>query len=140
MSDPEKWQRFKELPQDITLRLANLPDLLAQERVLLAYHFGSLAQKVHGEDVDLALLMSAGQRPFTLQEKINEFLDTERVDIIDLRRATPVMRFEIISTGRCIYAANDEIQGDMEISWLREYRDTAWLRNKHELLLRDRVV
>ncbi len=138
MSNPQKWHRFKELPPDIASRLATLPDLLAKEDVMLAYLFGSMVRDGKGQDVDLALLMPEEQRPFTLQQTINEFLDTERVDIIDLRRATPVMRFEIISTGQCIYAENETIQGQIEIIWLREYRDTAWLRKKHENLLRER--
>ena len=138
MSNPEKWHRFKELPEDIANRLAMLPDLLAQEGAILAYLFGSQARHGRGQDVDLALLMPEEKRPYTLQQSINEFLDTERIDIIDLRRATPVMRFEIMSTGRCIYAHDEDIQIDMELSWLREYKDTAWLRKKHEQALRER--
>lgn len=139
MSNPEKWYRFKELPENIAARLLLLPELLAREGAILAYLFGSQARHGSGQDVDLALLMPAEKRPYTLQQTINDFLDSERVDIIDLRRATPVLRFEIMSTGQCIYAIDKDIQVDMELSWLREYKDTAWLRKKHEYALRKRI-
>ena len=139
MSIQQKWYRFKELPQNIDERLAELPVLLAEEGALLAYLFGSQVREGSGNDIDLALFMPEEKRPYTLQLTINKFLDTERVDIIDLRRATPVMRFEIMSTGKCIYAVDEDIQLTMELSWLREFKDTAWLRQKHEQALRERI-
>jgi len=51
-------------------------------------------------------LLPKDKRPFTLQQAFNEFLDPERVGIIDLRRTTPAMPLEIISTGKCIYGRN----------------------------------
>jgi len=139
MGTGEKWQRFKELPDDLQDRLATLPALLAGEGVLIAYLFGSTARDGSGQDVDLALLMPEGERPYQLQEAINQHLDTERVDIVDLRRASPFLRYEIMSTGSCIYEAVEHLHVDYELRWLREYKDTAWLRRHQEQLLRDKL-
>lgn len=139
MNKAEKWQRFKDLPEDLQDRLAALPALLAGEEVLLAYLFGSLAREGSGQDVDLALLMPEGKHPYRLQKAINQQLDTERVDIVDLRRASPFLRYEIISTGSCIYEAVDRLYYEYELRWLREYKDTAWLRKHQEQLLRDKL-
>jgi predicted nucleotidyltransferase len=139
MSNPTKWYRFKELPEDIQNRLKRLPELLSREGALLAYLFGSMARHGSGQDIDLALMMPVGKRPFHLHQTMVDFLDTERIDIVDLRRATPVLRFEIMSTGHCIFAADDTIQADSELAWLREYKDTAWLRRRQEILLKERL-
>ncbi len=139
MSSIEKWQRFKELPDDLQDRLATLPELLAGEGVLLAYLFGSLANAGSGQDVDLALLMSEEKRPYRLQEAINQHLNTERVDIVDLRRASPALRYEIMSSGQNIYEAVDRLHIDYELRWLREYKDTAWLRRRQEEHLREKL-
>ncbi|MFQ5399998.1 MAG: nucleotidyltransferase domain-containing protein [Anaerolineae bacterium] len=139
MGTADKWHRFRELPADIQTRLQQLPALFAREGVLLTYLFGSLARAETGQDVDLALLMPEEKRPYRLHQPIADTLGIERLDIIDLRRASPVLRYEIISTGLCIYAADDDIQLDCELKWLREYRDTAWLRRRQDGLLAERM-
>jgi hypothetical protein len=74
-----------------------------------------------------------------VHQTIIDFLDTERVDIVDLRRASPVLRFEIMCTGRCIFSADQYLQIDSELVWLREYKDTAWLRRRQDKLLWKRL-
>jgi uncharacterized protein len=36
------------------------------------------------------------------------------VDLIDLRAASTVMRMQVISTGECLFSANDRLQGEFE--------------------------
>ena len=83
--------------------------------------------------------MPEERRPYQLQEAINQHMDTERVDIVDLRRASPVLRYEIMSTGQNIYEAADGLHIDYELRWLHEYKDTAWLRKHQEQILRDKL-
>jgi uncharacterized protein len=139
MSIAERWRRFRELPPDILLRLNGLAPLLKGEGVLLAYLFGSLARHDQGQDVDLALLAPAGQPPFRLRGTIVDHLGTERLDIVDLRRATPALAFEIISSARILYAAAEEQRLTYELAVLRQYKDTAHLRRQQEQILRRRL-
>jgi len=74
-----------------------------------------------------------------LRGKICENLGTERVDLVNLRNASPLLRFEIISSGVLIYKRNDEIENNFEMAALREYKDTAYLRNRQEKILRART-
>lgn len=134
-----KWHKFKPLPHDILQRLERLTAIFSTEDVQLTYLFGSLAQNEDANDVDLALLMTAEKRPYQLHTLIANTLEIERVDIVDLRRASPVLAYEIITTGRCIYAVNETIQLEFECHILRQYKDTAWLRQKQELLLKERM-
>jgi len=139
MSIRERWKGFSELPPDIERALEGLPDLLANEDVLLAYVFGSLARGKEGNDVDLAILTK--EKPvFLLRAPIVRRLDTERVDLVDLRLAPPVLRFEILRTGRCLYAADESVREQFELQTLRVYRDTRPLRSRQRALLRERMA
>lgn len=138
MGIAERWTRFRALPPDIQQKLAGLIPLFEREGVLLAYLFGSLAQDKPGHDVDLALLVE-DQPAFRLRTAISDCLDTERLDLVDLERASPVLRFEVISTGRLLYARSPLITEDFEMSTLRIYKDTAWLRRRQREHLKERM-
>ncbi len=139
MGIAERWKRFSALPPDIGAALARLSPLFEREDVLLAYLFGSLSKGQVGQDVDLALL-TRDKPGFRLREAITEWLGTERVDLVDLRRASPVLRFEIVRAGRLLYAADEETQERFELATLCLYRDTAPLRRQQGEYLRRRMA
>jgi len=105
MSIAERWKGFRELSPDIKGAMERLTPLFEREGVQLAYLFGSLSRGQRGHDVDLALLVQDAPA-FRLREAVVECLGTERVDLVDLRRASPVLRFEILRTGRLRFQAN----------------------------------
>jgi predicted nucleotidyltransferase len=72
-----------------------------QRRVQLVYLFGSLTEGTTGNDVDLAIL-TENSPPFSLRNELIAFLGTERLDIVDLNRASPALCFEIIRSGQII--------------------------------------
>lgn len=139
MGIAERWKRFRQLPPDIEEALARLTPLFEREGVLLAYLFGSLGRGETGQDVDLALL-TRDTPAFRLRDAITSHLGTQRVDLVDLRRASPVLRFEIIRTGRPLYVADTETQERFEMATLRLYRDTAPLRRQQGEYLRRRMA
>ena len=138
MSISERWYKFSELPSDIEQRLAQLIPLLKQEGVQSAYLFGSLGRGQLGHDVDLAIL-TRGEPVFHLREAVTQCLGTERLDLVDLRRASPVLRFEILRTGQLLYAAEPALIERFEMDTLRLYRDTAWLRRQQRDYVRERM-
>jgi predicted nucleotidyltransferase len=135
----ERWKGFRELPADIEQALQRLIPLFEREGVLLAYLFGSLGRGERANDVDLAVLVRDGPA-FRLREAIAECLGTERLDLVDLRRAPPVLRFEIVRTGRPLYAADLELQERFELATIHLYRDTHWLRRQQQQYLRERLA
>ena len=121
MGIAERWKRFAPLPPETESRLERLGPLFEREGVLLAYLFGSLGQGKQGDDVDLAVLVQntpstepSDGAAFGLREPICELLGTERVDLVDLVDAPPVLRFEILRTGRVLYVADPEVQERFE--------------------------
>jgi predicted nucleotidyltransferase len=138
MSIPERWTKFRELAPSIDQKLTQLIPLFEKEEVQLAYLFGSLSRGQTGHDVDLAILTRSGPA-FHLRAAITDCLETERVDLVDLQRASPVLRFEILRTGRLLYAADPVYSEQFELATLRLYRDTAWLRRRQREYLRERM-
>jgi uncharacterized protein len=74
--------------------------------------FGSRAEgvEVPGSDLDLAVLLPGRADPVRLWEAgeaIARRLDVD-VDLIDLRAASTVMQFQIVTTGRRLFAIGDE--------------------------------
>jgi predicted nucleotidyltransferase len=139
MGTAERWRRFRELPPDTEGALGRLIPLFEREGVLLAYLFGSLSRGEQAHDVDLAIL-TQGKPAFQLRTAITEALQTERVDLVDLSRASPVLRFEVIRAGRPLYARDAETQERFELDTLHLYRDTAPLRQQQREYLKRRLA
>jgi predicted nucleotidyltransferase len=144
MGIPERWKRHRPLPQDIEERLDSLASILEKKGVLLAYLFGSLAAKGKKAprapgDVDLAVLTREGAA-WELQETLVENLGTDRLDLVDLRRASPVLRFEILRDGRPIYISDEEIKERYEMETLHLYRDTEPMRRRQREALKERMM
>ncbi len=85
----------------------NLPNLIA------IYAFGSqIKNTAHAmSDLDLAVLIAGTIEPLKLWKIANELanqLDTD-IDLIDLRAASTVMQYQIISTGQLLYQQKNQI-------------------------------
>ncbi len=145
MSNPERWARYRPLPQDIERRLENLVPLFEEKGVMLAYLFGSLAQK-GGKlsrprppgDVDLAILTKEGPA-YNLLEAVVDILGTDRLDLVDLRKASPVLRFEILRGGRPIYVSDEDLRERYEMETIHLYRDTEPMRRRQWEALKERM-
>jgi len=105
----------------------------------LVYLFGSLAENDKGNDVDLAILTD-NTPPYSLRDQIASHLGTERIDIVDLHQATPAFCFEIIRAGHLLYAVDEDMRLQFELGVVRRYHDTAYLRERQEKGLKERMV
>ena len=139
MGIAERWKKYRELPPNIEKALGKLTPLFESEGVLLAYLFGSISKGRVGNDVDLAIL-TRDTPAFRLREAITEFLGTERVDLVDLRSASPILRFEIISTGLPLYVADEMLRERFELETLHLYRDTDHIRRQQREYLKRRMA
>ena len=139
MGNRERWKGFEKLPHDVMQRLEKLAPLFKKEGVLLVYLFGSLGKGLPGNDIDLAVL-GGGKPTYQLREIIAEKLGTGRIDIVDLSRASPLLRFEIISTGSTLYVSDELLCERFEMDTLHLYRDTAPLRFRQGEYLKRRMV
>jgi hypothetical protein len=143
MGIPERWFGHIPLPEDVETCIERMVPLFEREGVLLAYIFGSLSNKEgNGDkephDVDLGILTWEGSA-HRLHDEITKILGTDRLDLIDLRMADPMLRFEILKKGRPIYTTGKDCQEDFILMTLQEYRDTAPMRRRQNQCLRRRM-
>ena len=143
MAIPERWRGHEPLPEGIKGSLEELTPIFEREGVILAYLFGSLAKagEVGGresQDVDLALVTEE-KTAWKLWDEISLALGTERLDIVDLKKASPVLLFEIIRSGRLIYSSDEAARERFVLNVLHLYRDTAPLRRRQRKALKRRM-
>jgi len=124
------------------------PVFAGQNKVLLAYLFGSYARGDSGtwSDVDLAVFLRPGIKGDELFEvyrglylAIRNALSTERFDLLLLNRASLLLKFEVVSWGRLIYARSEEVLNSFEIDVIRRYQDTACLRKVQNWYFQERI-
>lgn len=89
-------------------------------------------------DVDLAVL-TAEEPAYEFRDDLQRALGTQRLDLVDLRRASPLLRFHVVRDGRLLYALDDGTLNRFELDTLHLYRDTAPLRRRHREILRERM-
>ena len=84
------WKRLEELKEK----------LLKDDNILLAYLFGSTSKsKGHPRsDIDIAVLLRDNSWP-SISRLIDSLGLGERLDIVDLSRADPLLKYKIVSTG-----------------------------------------
>ncbi len=143
MGIPERWKGHRPLPSGITGSLEKLTPIFEREGVLLAYIFGSLAKADEvgarePHDIDLALL-TKDEPAWKLWDEIAEALGTERLDLVDLRRASPALLFEIIRSGTLLYSSDEATKERFVLDVLHLYRDTAPLRHRQRAALKRRM-
>ena len=96
----------KEVPKKriVSFLTERIPDLIA------IYLFGSSVQGTPGleSDIDLAILPVQPLNPlerWNLAQDLANLLKRE-VDLVDLRKASTVMRMQVISSGQYLYESN----------------------------------
>ncbi len=131
---------------DLEEAIARLNKLFATKQVALAYLFGSYATGTNNpsSDLDLAVLMADQKNQdkklyLQLFTAIQETLGTERVDLLNLDNASPLMKMEIVRSGRVIYARTEDELNNFEMKTIQEYLDTAYLRKVQNNYLKKRV-
>ena len=126
-----------ELGDRIAGALSGEPD------IEVVYLFGSSArgEAMSASDVDVALLCTSPvelMRLGALQERLAERLGRE-VDLVDLKRASPLLAAEIVREGQAVMVANPTAKFDFELAALQRWEDTRNLRRQQQDLLRERA-
>ncbi len=108
------------------------------DAAVLVYLFGSqLSGAVHAEsDVDVAVLADhafAAEDYLALQSHVAERVGAS-VDLVDLHRASTVMRMQVVTTGALVYARSPAEQGHFETYVFSSY---AALNEERSAILKD---
>jgi len=110
----------------------HIPNLVA------IYRFGSEVRgdATRGSDIDLAILAKQtlpGERLFEFAQELAARLG-RHVDLLDLKRASTVMRAQVIATGRILDSREHSARAEFE---MYAYSDYARLNEERRELLND---
>ena len=114
--------------ESIVRRLADLPAAVPALRLLVL--FGSVARERarRGSDVDLAVQCDGVADRDALHRELATRLGTDRVDLVDLRRTSPLLAFEIARRGRVVYERTPGTFRQFQSLASRRYCDTEKFR------------
>jgi predicted nucleotidyltransferase len=103
----------------------NILSVLAPSGPLIVYLFGSrITGRTHpASDIDIAVLFSEPMAPVRLFELKNQIAETLScdVDLIDLAKASTVLRKEVLRTGRVIFEGDLQRREQFEMYALSDY-------------------
>ena len=122
--------------EDIKRRLKSL---FADPGLRLIILFGSVAtNKMHKRsDIDLAFLFDDFVDTIDLTNKVSRLLQTDSIDVIDARKASPLLKFSIARSGILIYEREKGMFNEFYSLAFRRYIDVRKLRTARESYIRD---
>ncbi|MFH1436512.1 MAG: nucleotidyltransferase domain-containing protein [Pseudomonadota bacterium] len=117
---------------------AGLRPLFEDETLRLVILFGSVAAGTsHGQsDIDLGFLFEGPVDILALTNRVTRLLGADNVDVVDLGRASPLLRFAAARTGKVVHEKEKGMYNAFYSLAFRMYIDTAKLREAQRTALR----
>lgn len=108
-----------------------LSSLFKEEELELILLFGSVASRISHKksDIDLAFLFDKPLDILALTNKVIKLLHTDNVDVVDLKRANPLLKFSIAKNGKLLYERSPGLFNEFYSFAFRRYIDTKKLRS-----------
>jgi predicted nucleotidyltransferase len=99
--------------------------------IKLVILFGSVVSgRTHAySDIDIAFLYEKPVDILKLTNRVIRLLHNDNVDVVDLRRANPLLRFSIVRSGTLIYEREQGMFNEFYSLTFRRYVDTKKLRD-----------
>ena len=116
-----------------------LSPIFEEEGLRLVILFGSAASgKTHrGSDIDIAFLFEESVDVLERTNTVLRLLHNDNVDVIDLRRASPLLKFSVVKEGKLLFEKNHGIFNQFCSLAFRMYVDTQKLRDGHTVLIKN---
>lgn len=107
-----------------------LAPLFADPSIDLVVLFGSVATGVSRAESDLDVAVRGGRQLdlVLVTNQMSQLLHTDAIDVVDLRRASPLLMMEVVRGGMLLYERTTGIYADFCSLAHRRYVDTAKLR------------
>jgi predicted nucleotidyltransferase len=109
-----------------------LASLFEEEGLQLVLLFGSAAARtVHRKsDIDLGFLFERPVDLLALTNRVIRLLHTDRVDVVDLKRAGPLLNFSVAKKNRLLYERTSGVYNEFCSLAFRRYVDSKKLRDR----------
>ena len=115
-------------PDIAARRLADVSQRLADLQLLVLFGSAVKGRRTSARDIDLAVQCDGPADLDALYLAVAPRLGTDRVDLVDLRRAGPLLAFEVARTGRLLFERQPGTFRQFQSFASRRYCDTEKLR------------
>lgn len=108
-----------------------LMPLISKKGIKLVILFGSRAKgsNLDRSDYDLALMQDESFDIIKMTMEICRVLETDKVDIIDIRQVSPLLGMEIAKYGKIIFESKPGLFNSFKSLIFRKYCDTKKIRD-----------
>jgi len=123
------------LPDEIKRRLT---PLFREKGLKLVLLFGSsvTGNRHSRSDIDLGFLFDGELDILTLTNKVIRLLKTDKVDVVDLKRASPLLKFSASRNSEILFEKTPGLYNAFSSLAFRRYVDTKKLRDaQHSVVL-----
>lgn len=137
MSVKERWVKTKAVKFNLDDAVSlMLPILKNNPQILTSYIFGSRAGGKYTEssDIDIAVYTSENfswEDYYMLYGELTKKLHSDRLDLVWLNKAEPLLSFEIIKTGKILFFRDADLFNNFELKAKKKYYDHVLYLNKH---------
>lgn len=144
MGVKERWRGTKEIrfSTDEAVALI-LPILQREHHVLAAYLFGSRAKEEgcdkakRDADMDIAIHTArdfSWEDYYRLYGELTKALHSDRLDLVWLNKAEPIIAFEVIKTGKVLFYRDADALNEFELMAKKRYYDhVLYLKKRREM-------
>lgn len=114
-----------------------LSPIFKEKGLRLIILFGSaVSGKINkNSDIDIAFLFDDPVDILKLTNTVIRLLHTDNVDVVDLRRASPLLKFSAIKKGKPLYEREPGIFNEFSSLAFRRYIDTKKLREANAIVI-----
>lgn len=118
---------------------STLAPLFSDQKLQLVILFGSAASgRTHSQsDIDVAFLFDEPVDILTLTNKVITLLHDDAVDVVDLRRASPLLKFQAAKCGRVLYERSTGQFNAFYSLAFRMYADSQKLRTAQQRMIQE---
>jgi len=114
--------------ESIRQRLADLPEVMSDLRLLVLFGSAARDRATSESDIDLAVQCEGPADLDALYLALAPRLGTDCLDLIDLRRAGPLLGMAVARTGRPLFEREPGVFREFQSLASRRYCDTDKLR------------
>ena len=88
-------------------------------------------------DIDLAFLFDRPVDILSMTNRVIRLLHTDKVDVIDLKHASPLLKYSIAEKGKLLYEKSPGMFFEFCLLAFKEYVDTRKLREARETAIKN---
>jgi predicted nucleotidyltransferase len=133
----EKWAKTKVLTFSTEEAVAKTVRIVREHnQIPVLYLFGSRAEgrDRYTSDIDFAFWAEnefSWEDYYLLHGKVTVALRTDRINLVWMNKADPIIVFEVIANGKVVYCQDVDLLNDFELKAKKRYYDYQFYLQKH---------